>query len=305
MAAWNTNWETTEGVGKLPCEALNELRTALLCIASLSSAFAVHANCFEVSETRLVPASWFTAFDNAVSYLLNDEYIRHDLTVSEDETYGYNYCAFEYWREANMLSAIGDASLVSTPESFANSAAWMFQRKKILDKLRWYYSASGRTLVGVYEKESREGGWGDSPDWPESWTEIEDSTDIRTTQEVDSVAADSWYRRRQYYRAQYDIDLPTGLFARFSLAATVAKLSHVTNFKHDWLSTAGSYVVINAADPSGEATTEYEDEDSLTFDVFRIDGEPSLRSGHGSEGSEIAGHRVYRLDGLNGFEHLN
>jgi len=145
MAAWATNWETTEGKGKLLRPALNELRAALSerCTAINRT---LPVACPEITAGQIIKKAWFTAFHGEVSTVISRDVLAYaNHTVNSGDFEGEEN--IPPWTEATLLAAIGDEARVPVPNDPAISAEWLYQNKKIINMLKWIRIRAGGSSV--------------------------------------------------------------------------------------------------------------------------------------------------------------
>jgi len=151
MAGWDTNWVESQGIGKLPLNAFNQLRAALAERAAvMNSAPTLPAN---LSAGELPSASWFTTFQSAVTAMLPASpsgslygWVNHNDSATrvgywDGAAWGANAGpSLSFWSQSTMLTQIGAASRVAAPGAgdIWQSAAWAYQQYQILNQLRWY-----------------------------------------------------------------------------------------------------------------------------------------------------------------------
>lgn len=135
--AWDANWATSGGVGKLPLPSLTQLRAALAERASVvTGAPTLPA---APASGELPPVAWYTTYQSAVTSLIT-KYTDH--TKHSGDYSGQT--SIPAWSEANILTAIGASRI--TPASGTLRAAWAYQQYQILNLLRWVEGAG--TLAG-------------------------------------------------------------------------------------------------------------------------------------------------------------
>jgi len=128
---WATNWDSSEGTGKLLKSALNDLRSAMEeRIEGVNRT--MPADVVEIETGDLVYSSWFTAFQSEMTNLFAF-YIDH--TDSGGSWNGDT--TLPIWTETTILAEIGDASRLDAPTDPLVSAGWMYQQYKMLNVLRW------------------------------------------------------------------------------------------------------------------------------------------------------------------------
>jgi len=138
---WDANWATSEGTGKLPRLALNELRLALTERYLVLGGGPPSSQITETLNMELLPKNnWFVQFQGTIDTLF-DFYANH--TDSGGDWTGKTVVTDvgKKWNETDMLTAIGDASRISAPKDAMLSASWMFQQYKMINMLRWVREA--------------------------------------------------------------------------------------------------------------------------------------------------------------------
>lgn len=136
--SWDTNWDATEAVGKLPRNALAQLRAALVerWQATNYSDAHIAANLPAVPvANRLPAAAWFSGFQSHLTAALKN-YANHVLIAANGGTVD-GLTSAPVWTEAAMLTAIGDASRIAAPSAGKLVAAWTYQQYRMLNLLRW------------------------------------------------------------------------------------------------------------------------------------------------------------------------
>jgi hypothetical protein len=125
---WDANWASTGATGKLPLNALTQLRAALAERASgITSAPTLPA----VPASGTLPNTWFSTFQAAVTSLIA-KYANHTLSWVD----GMALTSIA-WTESTMLAAIGAGSRIAAPGTGNLVAAWALQQYKIINMLRW------------------------------------------------------------------------------------------------------------------------------------------------------------------------
>jgi len=127
---WATNWDSSEGKGKLLKSALNDLRGAMdeRCDAVGRT---VPANCPVIATGDLVLSSWFSAFQSEMSTLITT-YIDHTDNGGDWD----GLATIPNWTVANILTELGETR-VDAPTDPLISAPWLYQQYKLLELLRW------------------------------------------------------------------------------------------------------------------------------------------------------------------------
>lgn len=298
--AWASNWDTSEGIGKLPLVGLNELRDVLdVCLDVLDRS--LDSNIYEITDGRLIKTSWFSSFQSAVTSLYTysvsypKRFIRHD--KAQTTTNGITFCDYEAWTEPTILTAIGDSARLPAPNDWKLCGPWMYQQKKILNLMRWVRGDYDSLTTSSYFKSSDQA----SPAWPSSWSiDYSLGTNDYAMAAVDKSGS-NWGKARRYRNYQTTPDIPSGLKCRAAIMAQTR--SGAGSYSDEIFPTEGNNYIVLFDD------TEYSNTDTMDLDLCRIDTEPDSLYSDGDQrwyagngGNNV--YMIWRFDGDDGFEHL-
>lgn len=148
MSAWDANWATTGAKGKIPLNALNQLRAALLERASVWPGGVTVPPALATGE--LLTPAWFATFHAAITTMVplsasgpSRIWCNHNLSPTRNG--GWDGAAWgsnggmtvDMFTMPAMLATIGDAARVPVPIKGRLIGAWATQQYKIINQLRW------------------------------------------------------------------------------------------------------------------------------------------------------------------------
>ena len=133
--SWNTNWESSQGCGKLLKPALNELRLALneRKAASLQSDTPYEPP--ELLSNEILTTDWMSVFQSHISAII-PLYVNH---TDNEASWNGSISPPRLWTEADLILALGDTERLPVPTDIANSAKWIYQQFRIINMLRWFW----------------------------------------------------------------------------------------------------------------------------------------------------------------------
>jgi len=140
---WDTNWVASEGRGKLPRGAFNQLNQALNSRNLKTNTPGYVSGIPEIIVGGLDPfhpvfsvGNWMDKFDNLL-FGWPAPYLPEYTTYPVIEKYGnHQSLTPKMWTEDDLLLALGDAEWVTAPKSKAGVAEWAWQRYRVLNLLR-------------------------------------------------------------------------------------------------------------------------------------------------------------------------
>lgn len=292
---WDSNWDSTEAVGKLPLNCLVQLRAAL---AERASVVASPPTLPGVPASGPLPgAAWFSAFQSAVTALF--------AKYADHTQYSGDYsgqATIPVWSEANMLSAISAGSRIAAPTSGKLRAAWAYQQYLMLNKLRWAYatqgamyyktkSASATTTFADAVTNFNAASWS-------SWG----STSGASARHVAYVGGVRTYVARG--AVKFDISLSGFDYRSNIYAYFFSSPAGYTHEDNDYGSSDGQYLKMYDAD--GTDGTAY------TIEIGSIDTASVTGTGKGWYTSYGSGdgvnkpiHNIYKLDVSGGFDYID
>jgi hypothetical protein len=157
MSGWDTNWDSTEAVGKLPRNTLTQLWAALN--ERLAVAHASDPLLTEPVAGRLPGAAWYTRFQARMTDAINAH--------ANHQTSGGDYDGLPSvpnWNEPDILAAIGDAGRIAAPSAGKLVAAWAWQQHQMLNLLRWY-PVGNCDYADAYKREGADAAAWDAASW--------------------------------------------------------------------------------------------------------------------------------------------
>ena len=135
MSLWDTNWEPSQGVGKLTERAFNQLRGGCQNRTLGAGRTMPALIAADIPEGGRVTRAHRAALHNEVSALI-PLYVNHLLPTATPGNYN-GEATIPVFSEATILTAVGDSVRLPVPNDHINAAAWNFQTKKIINLLRW------------------------------------------------------------------------------------------------------------------------------------------------------------------------
>jgi len=136
MAGWDSNWATSQGVGKTYYNVFHQLREALA--ERHRETATPPALPAAVPPGAVLHPAWFAAFQTAITGII-PKWVDHTQYSGDYSGRPYNGAdTIPLWSVASMLTAIGAPSRLAAPTSGQiPRAAWAYQQYLILNKLRW------------------------------------------------------------------------------------------------------------------------------------------------------------------------
>lgn len=129
--SWDTNWATSKATGKLPLNALTQLRAAL---AERAGALPSSPTLPAAPAAGQLPATWFGTFQAAMSALF--------AYFADHTQYAGNYdgqTAVPVWNEASITAACDVTSRIAAPTTGTIITPWAWQQYQMINLLRWVY----------------------------------------------------------------------------------------------------------------------------------------------------------------------
>jgi len=146
---WDTNWAASKAVGKIPRNALNQIRNCLNERANTST-FAITIPA-ALGINTLPTESWFDEFQLAMTVLFT-RFADHTQAVGGS----YNgQASVPQWTEANITALCDVTARLPAPDYKTIPTNWIWQQYQMLNLLRWARMVGGN--VSAWNREYRVG----------------------------------------------------------------------------------------------------------------------------------------------------